>query len=58
MQIEPVGVVRSPVTEALDERWGDVVAEIHVRPELAPGLRGIEPVVARHGGLPDARGQL
>ena len=42
MQIEPVGVVRSPVTEALDERWGDVVAEIHVRPELAPGLKGIE----------------
>ena len=42
MQIEPVGIVRSPVTEALDERWGDVVAEIHVRPELAPGLKGVE----------------
>ena len=42
MQIEPVGVVRSPVKEALDEHWGDVIAEIHVRPELAPGLKGIE----------------
>ena len=42
MQIEPVGIVRSPVTEALDESWGDVVAEIHLRPELAPGLKGIE----------------
>ena len=42
MHIEPVGVVRSPVTEALDERWGDVVAEIHLLPQLAPGLKGIE----------------
>ncbi len=42
MQIEAVGVVRSPVTEALDESWGDVVAEIHLRPELAPGLLGID----------------
>lgn len=42
MQIEPVGVVRSPVKEALDENWGEVVAEIHLRPELAPGLLGID----------------
>ena len=42
MQIEPVGIVRSPVSEAVEENWGDVVAEIHLRPELAPGLLGID----------------
>ncbi len=38
----PIGTVRSPVVEAVDENWGEVVAEIHVAEELAPGLLGLE----------------
>ena len=40
--MEPVGLVRSPVAEGVDEDWGSVVAEIHLREEYAPGLRGLE----------------
>ena len=42
MKIEPIGVVRSPVTEAVDEGWGGVVSEIHLQESLAAGLQGIE----------------
>src|SRR4051812_26848074 len=42
MNLEPIGVVHSPVTAPVDERWGDVVAEIHLRPELAAGLQGLD----------------
>lgn len=42
MELEPIGVVRSPVKEGVDEGWADVVAEIHLREDLAPGLRGLE----------------
>ena len=41
MQIEPIGFVRSPVAQGVDERWGDVIADIELRPELAPGLHGL-----------------
>lgn len=40
--LQPIGVVRSPVVEGVDEDWGSVVAEIHLREEYAPGLRGLE----------------
>ncbi|MBI2091320.1 MAG: tRNA (N6-threonylcarbamoyladenosine(37)-N6)-methyltransferase TrmO [Deltaproteobacteria bacterium] len=42
MNIEPIGIVKSPVTEAVDENWGNVVAEIHLLDSMAPGLQGIE----------------
>ena len=42
LAMEPVGLVRSPVPEGVDEDWGSVVAEIHLREEYAPGLRGLE----------------
>ena len=42
MNIEPIGVVRSPVTEGVDEDWGGVVSEIHIKPEYSPGLRGLD----------------
>lgn len=38
----PVGVVRSPVTEPVDEGWGPVVSEVHMDREYAPGLQGLE----------------
>ncbi|MCL4465962.1 MAG: tRNA (N6-threonylcarbamoyladenosine(37)-N6)-methyltransferase TrmO [Chloroflexi bacterium] len=40
--LRPIGEVRSPITEAVDEGWGDVVAEVVVEPALAGGLRGLE----------------
>jgi tRNA (adenine37-N6)-methyltransferase len=42
MNLEPIGIVKSPVTEAVDENWGGVVAEIHLLESMAPGLLGIE----------------
>lgn len=42
MNLDPIGWVRSPATEGVDENWGAVVAEIHVAESLAAGLRGIE----------------
>ena len=42
MNIEPIGIVKSPVKEAVDEKWGNVVAEIHLLDSLASGLQGIE----------------
>ncbi len=42
MNIEPIGTVRSAVSEGVDENWGEVIAEIVVRPELAAGLQGLD----------------
>jgi len=42
MNVQPIGVVRSPVNEAVDEGWGEVVAEIHLDAALAGGLTGLE----------------
>ena len=42
MNIEPIGIVRSPVKEPIDEKWGQVIAEIELTASLAPGFTGIE----------------
>ena len=42
VEIHPIGTVRSPVVEPMDENWGDVLAEVHLEPFLAAGLQGIE----------------
>jgi tRNA-Thr(GGU) m(6)t(6)A37 methyltransferase TsaA len=41
MKIEPIGYVLSPVKDTVDEKWGQVVSEIQVKLELAPGLKGL-----------------
>ena len=38
----PIGVVRAPVTEPVDEGWGSVVSEVHVNEEYAAGLEGLQ----------------
>jgi hypothetical protein len=45
--LRPIGVVRSPVVAGRDDGWGQVTAELHLDPEQAPGLQGVErpPVV-------------
>ena len=41
MECVIIGEVRSPVTEAVDMNWGEVVSEIVLNPEYAPGLLGL-----------------
>jgi tRNA-Thr(GGU) m(6)t(6)A37 methyltransferase TsaA len=40
--LEPIGTVHNAVVEPTDEGWGAVVSEVRLRPELGPGLRGLE----------------
>ena len=42
MNIEPIGIVKNSVKEAIDENWGAVVSEIELREEFAPGLKGLD----------------
>jgi tRNA-Thr(GGU) m(6)t(6)A37 methyltransferase TsaA len=42
IQLEPIGTVRSPISEGVDENWGAVIAEIHLAEHLAPGLQGLD----------------
>ena len=42
MNVEPIGIVRSPVREGVDKDWGRVIAEIHLSGYLALGLAGLE----------------
>ena len=37
----PIGFVRSPVTEPVDEGWGDVTSRIELLPEYRGGLLGL-----------------
>jgi tRNA-Thr(GGU) m(6)t(6)A37 methyltransferase TsaA len=41
MDLIQIGSVRSPQTEAVDEGWGDVVAEIELQKGLGAGLQGL-----------------
>jgi tRNA-Thr(GGU) m(6)t(6)A37 methyltransferase TsaA len=42
MNLEPIGTVHAPVSAQVDEKWSDVVSEIHLEEPLARGLLGIE----------------
>ncbi len=42
MNLKPIGFVKSPVSEARDENWGNVISEIHLDSTLAAGLKGLE----------------
>jgi tRNA-Thr(GGU) m(6)t(6)A37 methyltransferase TsaA len=42
MCIQQIATVRSPVTEGVDENWGEVVSELHVDPRFAAGLRALD----------------
>jgi tRNA-Thr(GGU) m(6)t(6)A37 methyltransferase TsaA len=42
MEYEKIGIVRSPVKEGVDENWGSVISEIHIKEKYAGGLRGID----------------
>jgi tRNA-Thr(GGU) m(6)t(6)A37 methyltransferase TsaA len=42
MEVKPIGTIHAPVKALEEERWSDVVSEIHVDEAYAPGLKGIE----------------
>ena len=42
MILEPIGVVRSPVTEGVDEGWGSVTSEMVIDEGYAHGLTGLD----------------
>ena len=42
MDFRPIGTVSSPVKKGVDEGWGEVVSEIHLNPDLADGLKGLD----------------
>ncbi len=42
MDCVSIGEVKSPVKDGVDSGWGKVVSEIHVNPEYAGGLVGLE----------------
>ena len=39
--VRPIGIVRSSVQEDVDENWGNVISEIHLKPEFKGGLNGL-----------------
>lgn len=42
MNLTTIGIIKSPVTEGVDENWGEVIAEIQLDERLAAGLQGLE----------------
>ena len=42
MDMRAIGIVKSPMKDAVDEGWGNVVCEIDLDDSLAPGLKGLE----------------
>ena len=42
INIKPIGVVSSPVTERMDENWGNVISRIMLKPEYFGALKGLK----------------
>ncbi len=42
VEFRVIGKIASPIKEAVDSDWGDVVSTIRLFPEFAEGLRGLE----------------
>jgi tRNA-Thr(GGU) m(6)t(6)A37 methyltransferase TsaA len=42
MILEPIGVVKSPVTEGVDEGWGSVTSKVVIDEGYASGLTGLD----------------
>jgi tRNA-Thr(GGU) m(6)t(6)A37 methyltransferase TsaA len=42
ISIEAIGQVRNAVVDGGDEGWGEVISELHLEPQFAAGLDGIE----------------
>ncbi len=42
MNIKPIGKIKSPVKDKVDEKWGQIISEIHLNEEYTSGLIGLE----------------
>ncbi|MHA2244696.1 MAG: tRNA (N6-threonylcarbamoyladenosine(37)-N6)-methyltransferase TrmO [Candidatus Hodarchaeales archaeon] len=42
MKFKPIGIIKSSVTEAIDQEWGEVESEVHLNISLAAGLQGLD----------------
>lgn len=42
IKLKAIGFVSSPVTERMDENWGEIQSKIILEPEFAGGLLGLE----------------
>ena len=42
MNCQPIGYVKSKVRDQLEEKWGLVISEIHLKKEYGRGLTGLE----------------
>jgi tRNA-Thr(GGU) m(6)t(6)A37 methyltransferase TsaA len=41
VELQPIGMVKSPITEEVDAQWGEVISEIVLEDVFAPGLQGL-----------------
>ena len=44
IELRPIGYVSSPVTEKVDENWGEVISRILLKPEFAGALLGLKDI--------------
>jgi tRNA-Thr(GGU) m(6)t(6)A37 methyltransferase TsaA len=42
MNLQHIGIIKSPITEGVDENWGNVISEIVIGESLADGLQGLD----------------
>lgn len=42
MDLQQIGVIKSPIAEGVDENWGDVISEIVINEALTSGLQGLD----------------
>ena len=42
IKLKPIGFVSSPVTERMDENWGEISSKIILKPEYAGALIGLD----------------
>ena len=42
IKLKPIGFVSSPITERMDENWGEIESKIILKPEFAGALLGLE----------------
>jgi tRNA-Thr(GGU) m(6)t(6)A37 methyltransferase TsaA len=41
IKLKPIGSVSSPVTERMDENWGEIISKIILKPEFSGALLGL-----------------
>jgi tRNA (adenine37-N6)-methyltransferase len=42
LELMPIGTIHNSVTDPIDEQWNKVISDIHINPDLADGLKGLE----------------